>query len=33
MYDVCSRSPIGAPDNFMADWSSPETLFGPEVLA
>ena len=32
LYDVCSRSPVGAPGNFMADWSDPSTLFGPEVI-
>jgi len=32
MYDVCSRSPVGAPDNFMADYDDRATLFGPEVL-
>lgn len=32
LYDVCSRSPVGAPRNFMADYSSPDTLFGPEVI-
>lgn len=32
LYDVCSRSAVGDPDNFMADWSDPATLFGPEVL-
>lgn len=31
LYDVCSRSPRGAPGNFMADWSDRATLFGPEV--
>lgn len=31
-HDVCSRSPVGAPRNFMADYSSPDTLFGPEVI-
>jgi hypothetical protein len=32
MYDVCSRSPVGASDNFMADYDDRATLFGPEVL-
>jgi len=31
-YDVCSRSPVGAPGNFMADYSDRATLFGPEVI-
>lgn len=31
-YAICSRSPVGAPENFMADWSDRETLFGPEVI-
>ena len=32
LYDVCSRSPVGAPRNFMADYSNKSTLFGPEVI-
>jgi hypothetical protein len=31
-YDVCSRSPVGAPGNFMADYSDRSTLFEPEVI-
>jgi hypothetical protein len=33
MYDVCNRSPVGDPRNFMADYSDRETLFGPEVIS
>lgn len=32
LYDVCSRSPAGAPGNFMADYSDRATLFGPEAV-
>lgn len=31
-YEVCSRSPVGAPGNFMADYRDRSTLFGPEVI-
>lgn len=31
-YTVCSRSPVGAPGNFMADYADRSTLFGPEVI-
>jgi hypothetical protein len=33
MYDVCNRSPVGDPRNFMADYSDRKTLFGPEVIS